>query len=320
VGREEWIVTPRPVALRGVVLVAALAVAGWNVGHAGWIAAKARLAHHLVRRAWDRERAGAGDVRPWPWADTHPVARLRVPERDVDLMVLAGASGRTMAFGPGHMSGTPLPGEPGNAVVAGHRDTHFAFLRRLRVGDVIVIERRDGGRWRYVVSRALIVDHRETWVAEDGGGTRLTLVTCYPFDAIQAGGPLRYVVSAELDEGPRTDSWHRPRPRRSGLPGDTEELPASQDAAATGDPGLRDPPPRGALGQRETGMRSPGGATKLQLGRHHHVPFVHPHVMDHLPGLSPDDACPVRHECALGKPFAAADELMVPNSGSHAGV
>jgi sortase A len=185
-----------------VALVISLGVGVWQVGHAAWIEAKARVAQHLVHRAWDRERAGGGDERPWPWADTHPVARLHVPGRDIDLMVLAGASGRTMAFGPGHLSGTPLPGEAGNAVVSGHRDTHFAFLRELRVGEPVVIERRDGARLRYAVRRTFVVDHRETWVAEDAGDTRLTLVTCYPFDAIRPGGPLRYVVSAVLEEGP----------------------------------------------------------------------------------------------------------------------
>jgi sortase A len=85
--------------------------------------------------------------------------------------------------------------------VSGHRDTHFAFLRRLRVGDPVVIERRDGQRCRYVVRRTFVVDRRETWVVEDTDDTRLTLVTCYPFDAIRPGSPLRYVVSAEIDRG-----------------------------------------------------------------------------------------------------------------------
>ena len=116
-------------------------------------------------------------------------------------MVLAGAGGRTLAFGPGHVTATPLPGEEGNAVVSGHRDTHFAFMQRLRAGDRVVVETREGQRRRYVVRRTFVVDHRETWVAEDAGDTRLTLVTCYPFDAIRPGGPLRYVVSALLDEG-----------------------------------------------------------------------------------------------------------------------
>lgn len=188
--------TTRRGGLRRAALVLVLAVAGWNLGQAAWISAKAQLAQQLVRRAWETERAGAGDVRPWPWADTHPVARLVVPGQGVDLFVLAGASGRTLAFGPGHMSGTPLPGEAGNAVVSGHRDTHFAVLRRLRTGDVVVVERRDGKRRRYVVSGTAVVDRRDTWVADDAGDTRLTLVTCYPFDAIRPGGPLRYVVWA----------------------------------------------------------------------------------------------------------------------------
>ncbi len=179
-----------------------LAVAAWHGGRAAWIVGKARLAQHLVRDAWEETLAGAGDARPWPWADTHPVARLIVPGRGVDLFVLAGASGRTMAFGPGHLSGTPRPGEPGNSVVSGHRDTHFAFLRQLRDGDAIVVEGRDGKRRRYVVSGARVVDRRETWVARDAGDTRLTLVTCYPFDALRPGGPLRYVVTALLAEVP----------------------------------------------------------------------------------------------------------------------
>jgi sortase A len=129
------------------------------------------------------------------------VARLLVPDLDLDLMILAGASGRTMAFGPGHLAGTPRPGEAGNSVISGHRDTHFAFLRELRVGDPILVERRDGERRRYVVRRTFVVDRRDTWVVEDAGDSRLTLVTCYPFEAIRPGGPLRYVVSAVLEEG-----------------------------------------------------------------------------------------------------------------------
>ncbi len=186
--------------LRRAGLVLLLAVAAWHGGRAAWIEAKAHLAQQLVRRAWHETLAGASDTRPWPWADTQPVARLMVPGRGVELFVLAGASGRTLAFGPGHVSGTPLPGEPGNSVVSGHRDTHFAFLRRLRDGDEVVVERRDGRRQRYAVNGTRIVDHRETWVASDAGDTRLTLVTCYPFDALRPGGPLRYVVTALLDE------------------------------------------------------------------------------------------------------------------------
>lgn len=193
--------TSRPGWFRRAALLVALGIAAWSGGHAAWIETKARLAQHLVRRAWERTQSGAGDVRPWPWADTHPVAHLVVPGQGADLLVLAGASGRTMAFGPGHLSGTSLPGEAGNSVVTGHRDTHFAFLQWLRTGDAVVVEGRDGQRRRYAVSGTFVVDHRDTWVTDDTSDTRLTLVTCYPFDAIRPGGPLRYVVSAVLDGG-----------------------------------------------------------------------------------------------------------------------
>jgi sortase A len=160
------------------------------------------VAQALVRHAWRETLAGDGDTRPWPWADTRPVARLLVPGRDVDTFVLAGASGRTLAFGPGHLEGTPRPGEPGNAVVSGHRDTHFSFLRHLARGDEIVVEGPDGRRRRYAVAATRVVDRRDVWVVADAGDTRLTLVTCYPFDAIRPGGPLRYVVIAkEVGDG-----------------------------------------------------------------------------------------------------------------------
>ncbi len=175
----------------------ALAVVAWHGGRAVWIEAKAHLAQALVRRAWRETLAGARDARPWPWADTRPVARLLVPGQGVETFVLAGASGRTLAFGPGHLDGTPRPGERGNAVISGHRDTHFRFLRRLAPGDEVVVEGRDGRSRRYVVVSTHVVDRRDLWVAADAGDTRLTLVTCYPFDAIRPGGPLRYVVVAQ---------------------------------------------------------------------------------------------------------------------------
>jgi sortase A len=183
--------------LRRAGLLLLLALAAGHGARAAWIEAKARLAQHLVRAAWERAQQGASDARPWPWADTRPVARLVVPGQRVDLFVLAGSSGRTMAFGPGHVSGTARPGEPGNSVVSGHRDTHFAFLRRLREGDEILVERPDG-RWvRYAVRAARVVDRRDTRVlADDPGETRLTLLTCWPFDALRPGGRLRYVVTA----------------------------------------------------------------------------------------------------------------------------
>jgi sortase A len=115
--------------------------------------------------------------------------------------VLAGASGRTLAFGPGHVDGTARPGEAGNVVLAGHRDTHFRALARLAPGDLLRLEVPGGGTHRYRVAETAIVDHRDTRPLSPDGASRLTLVTCWPFDALRAGGPWRYVVVA--DEEPR---------------------------------------------------------------------------------------------------------------------
>lgn len=182
------------------IIALALLIAGsWQAGRGAWIQAKAWLAHELIAHAWSKTLQGAAAAKPWSWADTWPVAKLSVPQLGVDRYVLAGADGQSMAFGPGHVRGTAHPGTPGNSVIGGHRDTHLAFLKRVRVGHAIVVERADGTRVRYRVVTADVLDRREIWVAEQDGPTRLTLVTCYPFDALAGDGPLRYVVVALAD-------------------------------------------------------------------------------------------------------------------------
>ena len=166
---------------------------------AGWIHAKAWLAQVLLERAWGETLAGGGPARPWPWADTRPVGRLWVPAHGVDLVVLAGASGRTLAFAPGHLSGSAGLDGLGNSVLAGHRDTHFAFLRRLELGDEIRTENADGETHRYRVVDLAVVEERDMNALDPWAPPSLTLVTCYPFDTPVPGGPLRYVVTAELE-------------------------------------------------------------------------------------------------------------------------
>jgi sortase A len=168
-----------------------------SFGHGVYIYAKAQLAQLLLHRAWDRQRGTGSAVKPWPWADTHPVARLIVPARNADILVLAGASGRTLAFGPGHLDGSAQPGESGNAVITAHRDTHFRFLKDIASGDELLVERSDGGTRRFVVRTSYVADHRELHLPRDPSVPTITLVTCYPFDTLNPGGPLRYVVIAE---------------------------------------------------------------------------------------------------------------------------
>lgn len=159
---------------------------------------KARIAQVLVRRAWRETLTGEKNVRPWPWADTFPVARLRMKRLGADYIVLSGASGRTLAFGPAHLNGTPLPGAGGNSVISAHRDTHFTILQEVRPDDEIEITRADGRSYSYRVRAAYVTHHRDTAVLASARHSRLTLITCYPFDAPVPGGPLRYVVEADL--------------------------------------------------------------------------------------------------------------------------
>ena len=109
-------------------------------GRALYMHAKAELAGILVRRAWEQSvRSGRPQV-PWPWADTHPIARIRIPRLRYDEIVLEGASPRTLAFGPAHLlNGTGL-GEAGNLVLAGHRTSWFRPLEGIAQGDAIQIQ------------------------------------------------------------------------------------------------------------------------------------------------------------------------------------
>lgn len=167
-----------------------------QLGGAAAIHAKAWLAQRLLDDAWRETLAGGTAVKPWPWADTWPVARLEVPELDIDLYVLAGASGRTLAFGPAVVAGTE---GLDHRILSGHRDTHFAFLRDLDAGTRLRLQDASGAWHDYRVSGHQVIDVRQpvTARAADGGPGLVTLVTCYPFDAIDPGGPLRYAVTAE---------------------------------------------------------------------------------------------------------------------------
>lgn len=170
----------------------------WQLGQGAYIPAKAWLAQELMLHAWNRAGNGVEKPVPWPWADTWPVARLLAKSGDVDLIVLSGGSGRTLAFGPGHLSASSLPGEAGNVVIAGHRDTHFRFLRDLEIGESLLIETAGGRKYLYQVISIDVVDARRGSLLLDTDRPMLSLITCYPFEAREPGGPLRYVVTAKL--------------------------------------------------------------------------------------------------------------------------
>ena len=186
----------RGIRLTGILLLSLLSIGMWQIGEGFWIYAKAEVAQLLLEEAWSRAVAGEQEPKPWPWADTWPVARLKHSRLGIDLIVLADAGGHSLAFGPSHVSGSPMPGKEGTTVLIGHRDTHFAFLRKVQHGDILSMETPAGRRIDYVVRETAVLDSRTRAIASDTL-PRLALVTCYPFHTIAPGGPWRFVVMSE---------------------------------------------------------------------------------------------------------------------------
>jgi sortase A len=170
------------------------------IGQAFYIHAKALVAQVLLERAFAQTLATGKDVKPWAWADTWPVARVVVPRLGRSAIVLAGASGQALAFGPGQVERTPDAGEAGTAIYSAHRDTHFAFLGEVAIGDEILVTRRDKRHFRFRVTGTQVVRWDASGIDPSAGGRNLVLVTCWPLDAM-VSGPLRYLVHAEMVDG-----------------------------------------------------------------------------------------------------------------------
>lgn len=187
--------TPR---LKTVLIAAVMAAGLIQLGQGSYIHAKAALAQVLLEHAWNRSRDGELVARPWAWADTWPVARLKVPALGVDQIVLDGESGNVLAFAPGRLKGSAPSGSRGRIVISGHRDTHFRYLEQIEPGSLLLLQFPDGSERRYRAVSARIADTRVQngdllYSPTDG----LTLITCYPFGAVRPGGALRYLVDAE---------------------------------------------------------------------------------------------------------------------------
>ena len=163
-----------------------------------WIRAKAVLAQILLQHAWEQTLVTGEQIKAWPWADTWPVARLQVKRLGLDLIVLEGDSGEVLAFGPGHLPGSSIPGSDGHCILAGHRDTSFRFLQDLRPDDIIQIQGANGTQHNYRVQGTQVLEAEKLYFQESTF-PHLSLLTCYPFDALQASTGLRYIVFAEKE-------------------------------------------------------------------------------------------------------------------------
>jgi len=172
-------------------------------GQGAYIHAKALVAQVLLERAFESTLATGAATKPWSWADTWPVARIEVKRLRARAIVLAGSSGQALAFGPGHVERTADAGERGVAVYSAHRDTHFAFLKNVAIGDEIEIIRQDGRTFRYQVDTTSVVRFDASGIDPLADGHELVLSTCWPFDAMTQG-PERYLVHATMLEASKS--------------------------------------------------------------------------------------------------------------------
>ena len=189
-GKKSFV---RPLAVSIAALLAA--TGAWTIATLFWGDSVSWLRQALLARAWERSVAVGRHVKPWPWADAWPVARLTVPLLGIERYVLSAGDG---VAGPGarHMGGTALPGEAGNSVIGSLQGRDLAFLRDLPAQTTIEVESMDGQGHRYTVRYAHGLDPRDVWITKQEGPERLTLITCSPPGARRSSEAQCYVVSA----------------------------------------------------------------------------------------------------------------------------
>ncbi len=164
----------------------ALASASLGLGALG---AAMLLAAGLHLAAGWRAQSAARGARAGPVRPGQPWGRIEIPRVGLDLAVFEGVTPPTLRRGPGHVPGTAEPGLPGNCVIAGHRDSFFRSVSRLRAGDVVLLRGPEGSFSRYRLDSRRIVAPEEVSVLAPTPDRRLTLITCYPFRWI---GPAPY--------------------------------------------------------------------------------------------------------------------------------
>ena len=146
------------------------------------------LEQRMLLDRWSRGQASA-----------ETLTKLSIPKIHLEDVVLEGASRHSLLLGPAHLAGSALPGDAGNAVIAGHRDTFFRHIHRLRYGDDLYIL-RSGKRFHYVVRSRRVVRPYDRSVLRASKESEITLITCYPAHAI-GPAPKRLIVVAKLAAG-----------------------------------------------------------------------------------------------------------------------
>jgi sortase A len=183
--------------LRRSVLPLVLMVIGAAVVlYVGVQYAQMYLEQRSLAREWERQQTTSVQPQPSQSAVVNGLTRLSIPRISLDAIVVEGATRHDLLLGPGHITGTAEPGELGNVVITGHRDTFFRHVHELGKGDVVLVQ-RNGKTYRYEVTAKKIVDPEDVSVIRPSKDNRLTLITCYPTYYI-GPAPDRLVVFTKM--------------------------------------------------------------------------------------------------------------------------
>ncbi len=207
---SRWRRNPRKTALRAaevclwVVAIASLGFCSIAYGGAAIHQAreKAILASLRANAAGDAHAGAAVRAANLKAPDELLLGLIEIPRLDTSAIVEEGVSAGTLWKAVGHIPGTAFPGQAGNAVLAGHRDTYFSELGDLKAGDLVSFK-SPTATYRYRVESARVVEPDDDSVLSATKDATLTLLTCYPFHYI-GSAPQRYVVTAR--EVPMSDS------------------------------------------------------------------------------------------------------------------
>jgi sortase A len=187
---------PKPRWIAWIVALLAFVCALQFGGDVFGIDARRTTQESRLDHAWQRTLAGEAGAAPRARTNSRPVARLAIPSQGLSTLVVSGEPSADEVSAPLHQPGTPLPGEPGNSVIGDRNGSALHFLRQAKRGDLLSVQRADRESLVYRVTDIEIIDQRDVWIMKNEGPTRLTMITCYPFDAQCAHHRLRYAVIA----------------------------------------------------------------------------------------------------------------------------
>lgn len=165
--------------------------------HASWLPIKGWLSQQLISYSWHETVSLNQKIKPWPWADTYPIAELSFQRLNKSVVVLNGGDPTTLAFAAGAIAPFNQPLSTQTFVVAGHRDSHFSFLDEVFMNDIISLADSHGQNQLYQVEAIDIVDASTGQLPVLADNSQLVLITCYPFTHSGSESNERYVITAK---------------------------------------------------------------------------------------------------------------------------